>query len=45
MKRRQWFEKKSTNNALVCFESHFIDAPNNTWWFDSGFNTHNSNNL
>jgi gag-polypeptide of LTR copia-type len=45
MKRRQWFEKKGTNSALVCFESHFIDVPNNTWWFDSGSSTHISNNL
>ena len=40
MKRRQWFEKKGMNSVLVCFESHFIDVPNNTWWFDSGSSTH-----
>ena len=45
LKRKAWFEKKGKPMAFVCFESNLIDVPSNTWWIDSGSNTHVSNTM
>ena len=40
LKRKDWFEKKGTFSAFVCFKSNLVEVPNNTWWLDSGVITH-----
>ena len=34
---------KGNSFVYVCHESHFIEAPNNTWWIDSGTTIHVAN--
>jgi transcription elongation factor Elf1 len=32
----KWLERKGNLICPVCHESFFVEAPNNTWWIDSG---------
>jgi hypothetical protein len=38
-------ERKGNLISLVCHESFFVEAPNNTWWNDSGSTIHIVNSM
>ena len=39
------WEKKGNLISLVCHESFFVEAPNNTWWVDSSSTIHIVNSM
>jgi hypothetical protein len=41
----KWLERKGNLISLVCHESFFVEAPNNTWWIDSGSTIHIVNSM
>jgi hypothetical protein len=41
----KWLERKGNLIFLVCHESFFVEAPNNTWWIDSGSTIHIVNSM
>ena len=45
LKYKKWLEKKGNLISLVCHESFFVEAPNNTWWVDSGSTIHIVNSM
>ena len=45
LKYKKWLEKKGNLISLVCHESVFVEAPNNTWWVDSGSTIHIVNSM
>ena len=45
LKYKKWLEKKGNLISLVCYESFFVETPNNTWWIDSGSTIHTVNSI
>ena len=45
LKYKKWLEKKGNLISLVCHESFFVEAPNNTRWVDSGSTIHIVNSM
>ena len=45
LKYKKWLKKKGNLISLVCHESFFVEAPNNTWWVDSGSIIHIVNSM
>jgi hypothetical protein len=44
-KNIKWLERKGNLISLVCHESFYVEAPNNTWWIDSGSTIHIVNSM
>ena len=46
-KRKKWAAKKGNKivNVSVCFQTLLVEAPPNTWWFDTGCSVHITNSL